>query len=494
MDSHAGMAAKPGRKPAFNPYLPGYEYIPDGEPYVFGDRVYVFGSHDESGGTKYCPGDYVCWSAPVDDLGNWRKEGTIYRKEQDPANRDGSHALFAPDVAVGPDGRYYLYYGLDFTGKISVAVCDTPAGRYEYLDTVHVREEDGTRRDLTEGIPFDPAVLVDNDGRIFLYYGFCPHFPVPWVDRSRISGCMVVELNPDMVTVKEPPKKVLPCFLDAAGTGFENHAYFEAPSIRKINGLYYLVYASQQVHELCYATSRHPDRDFKFRGVIISNGDIGYRGRKPEDRLAYTANNHGGLVKIRDQWYIFYHRHTQGTQFSRQGCAEPVNLLEDGTIPQVEMTSCGLNGGPLPANGVYPAHIACNLVGPNGACMIEFRSNLKATEPYIDEEECGSEEHERNQYIANITSGTRIGFKYFAFDGGLRSISLRLRGRADGTISLRADDFAGEVIGEGKIFLDSDQWTDVVIPSGGIEGTHGLFIVYTGDGYLDLDSFAFLNE
>lgn len=34
------------KTPAFNPYLPSWEYIPDGEPYVFGDRVYVYGSHD----------------------------------------------------------------------------------------------------------------------------------------------------------------------------------------------------------------------------------------------------------------------------------------------------------------------------------------------------------------------------------------------------------------------------------------------------------------
>ena len=57
---------------AFNPYLPSWEYIPDGEPYVFGDRVYVYGSHDYFNGYVFCMGDYVCWSAPVDDLGNWR--------------------------------------------------------------------------------------------------------------------------------------------------------------------------------------------------------------------------------------------------------------------------------------------------------------------------------------------------------------------------------------------------------------------------------------
>lgn len=55
------------KTPAFNPYLPSWEYIPDGEPYVFGDRVYVYGSHDFFNGYVFCMGDYMCWSAPVDD-------------------------------------------------------------------------------------------------------------------------------------------------------------------------------------------------------------------------------------------------------------------------------------------------------------------------------------------------------------------------------------------------------------------------------------------
>ena len=117
------------KKQCFNPYLPSWEYIPDGEPYVFGDRVYVYGSHDRFGGYGYCQNDYVCWSAPVDDLGNWRYEGVIYPRNADPLNQDGDMYLFAPDVTVGTDGRYYLYYVLDQVGVVSVAVCDTPAGK-----------------------------------------------------------------------------------------------------------------------------------------------------------------------------------------------------------------------------------------------------------------------------------------------------------------------------------------------------------------------------
>jgi hypothetical protein len=480
------------KKTAFNPYLPGYEYIPDGEPYVFGDRVYIYGSHDESKGTNFCTGDYVCWSAPVGDLGNWSYEGVIYKKTQDPLNVDGSHAMFAPDVAVGPDGRYYLYYGLDFTGRISAAVCDTPAGQYEFYGTVHYAAEDGSEKALTEHIPYDPAVLVDDDGKVYLYYGFCPHFPIPWVDSSQIKGGMVVELMPDMITIKEPPRVVLPCFANCLGTGFEGHAFFEASSIRKIDGMYYLVYSSQQVHELCYATSEHPDRGFVYGGVIISNGDIGYQGRKPEDSLCYTGNNHGGLVEIEGQWYIFYHRHTQATQFSRQGCAEPVTISEDGSIAQVEMTSCGLNGGPLLAKGTYSAHIACNLIGPNGTCILVRKEGLKVSEPYIYEEEQGPKEEDKNQYIANITNGTKIGFKYFDFDHKIQKIILQLRGHAKGKIRLYFDANDGILIGESNLSLDTDRWTDTEVSIKNIEGTHSIFVEYIGEGYIEFSSFTFI--
>ena len=81
---------------AFNPYLPSWEYIPDGEPRVFGDRVYVYGSHDHFNAPIFCVGDYVCWSAPVENLKDWRYEGVIFKKNQDPKNRLGIRLLFAP--------------------------------------------------------------------------------------------------------------------------------------------------------------------------------------------------------------------------------------------------------------------------------------------------------------------------------------------------------------------------------------------------------------
>lgn len=65
------------RKQALNPYLPSWEYIPDAEPHVVNGRVYIYGSHDLFNGITFCMGNYMCWSAPVDDLGNWTCHGCI---------------------------------------------------------------------------------------------------------------------------------------------------------------------------------------------------------------------------------------------------------------------------------------------------------------------------------------------------------------------------------------------------------------------------------
>ena len=130
-------------KQAFNPYMPSWEYVPDAEPHVVGDRVYVYGSHDLFNGLNFCLGDYVCWSAPVDDLGNWKYEGCIYKREQDPAapRIRLTNGLAAPDMVQGPDGKFYLYYFMGGTKMISVAVCDKPAGKYEFYG--YVKYSDG---------------------------------------------------------------------------------------------------------------------------------------------------------------------------------------------------------------------------------------------------------------------------------------------------------------------------------------------------------------
>lgn len=79
-----------------NPFLPLNTYIPDGEPHVFGDRVYLFGSHDKENGDTYCMLDYEFWSAPLDDLSNWSCKGASYSAKQDPEYGDKLKYMAAP--------------------------------------------------------------------------------------------------------------------------------------------------------------------------------------------------------------------------------------------------------------------------------------------------------------------------------------------------------------------------------------------------------------
>lgn len=462
------------KKEAFNPYLPSWEYVPDGEPYVFGDRVYVYGSHDYYNGHVFCLGDYVCWSAPVDDPGSWRYEGIIYPKTADPLNRDGKMCLYAPDVTVGPDGRYYLYYVLDHVSVVSVAVCDTPAGRYQFYGYVHY--PDGTRLGEREGDEpqFDPAVLTEGD-TTWLYTGFCGVG-----DKSR-TGAMVTVLEADMLTVREAPKFIVPGSAYSEGTEYEGHAFFEASSIRKKDSRYYFIYSSQVMHELCYAVSDSLTEGFHYGGVIVSNCDLHIDSYKPAELpTAYGANNHGSIIRIGEKWYVFYHRHTNGTWYSRQGCAEEIQFHEDGSIPQVEMTSCGLNGGPLQGEGEHPAYIACNLFTGEPSVYIGGDKFPKIVQE-------GRDGDEEPGYIANIMDSATAGFKYFVCTG-IKKISITTRGYADGVFEIRCK-WDGEVLASIKIEY-SNVWEtyteNIDIP----DGVRAIYITYTGAGNASLKSFA----
>lgn len=246
------------KQQVFNPYLPSWEYIPDGEPYVFGDRVYVYGSHDSFGAPIFCVKDYVCWSASVTDLSDWRYEGVIYRKNKDPSNKLGIRCLYAPDVTQGPDGRYYLYYAFDFMGEMGVAVCNTPAGKYEFYGHVHFKDGHVWGKKSGEPFPFDPGILVDDDKRVYLYSGFATKVPAV-ASRGRNltnEGGVVLELEQDMITIKSGPELLFPT--KGKNGAFQDHAFFEASSIRKVDGKYCFVYSSEHNHDLCYAMADSP--------------------------------------------------------------------------------------------------------------------------------------------------------------------------------------------------------------------------------------------
>lgn len=473
------------KKQAMNPVLPTYEYIPDGEPYVFGDRLYIYGSHDKFNGDAFCMNDYVCWSAPVSDLSDWRFDGVIYRKEQDPRYAPGN-CMYAPDITVGPDGRYYLYYTLDMTGTMSVAVGEGPVGPFQYYGRVRYPDGRVVGDDPADVYQFDPGVLVDDDGKVWLYTGFGPRGPKEIISqrfgKHNIDGAFCYELEQDMITVKSEPQCIVPQFEKAAGTEFEDHPFFEASSIRKIGGLYYFVYSSVWCHELCYAVSKYPNRDFKAGGPIVSNGDIGLEDWTVARCANYVGNNHGGMVEVKGQWYIFYHRQTNYHGYSRQCCAEKIYFAEDGSIPQVEMTSCGLNSADLKGTGRYSAAHACQLYASQGGTYIDRAAAQRQDHPCFTQSGSDREDGE-DQYITNMKNGSIAGFKYFDLRA-TTGISVEIKGSAG---IMRVWDKPGHrLLAEIAVEEGAKNYAPLI---GGADHS-GLYFEAVTDGAIDFISFT----
>ncbi len=472
----------------YNPYLPSWEYIPDGEPHVFGDRVYVYGSHDRFNAPLFCVNNYVCWSAPVTDLSAWSCSGVIYKKNQDPMNRLGLRILFAPDVAKGPDGRYYLYYAYDFLGVIGVAVCDTPDGHYQFYGHVHYNDGTVWGRRKNDEFPFDPGVLVDDDGRVWLYSGFETHVPalMSRFHSHTNSGGVVLELEPDMMTIRTGPKLLFPLKTNHAPEDFKGHEFFEASSIRKIDGKYVFVYSSTNNHELCYAVSDRPDGDFRFGGTLVDLGDLYMDGRLDEKKaLNYLGNTHGGMAELNGDWFIFYHRQTNRHSYSRQACAEKLERTPEGGFLQAEITSCGLNGGPLCGTGKYEARIACNLWSKYGSARYDRKFNKKL-HPYFTQ--TGKDrEQDGDQYIANMRDGAVAGFKYFDFQKA-DAICLTYGGKCKGVMEVSCDPFFNALCS--TIPVDNSEGINQASASLHIPaGTRPLYFRYVGEGALDFHAF-----
>ena len=474
-----------------NPYLPSYEYVPDGEPHVFGDRVYLYGSHDAFDGSSFCLLDYVCWSAPIDDLSDWRYEGVIYKRSQDPDGKPGAmHAMYAPDVVKGNDGKYYLYYFLAYHGLICVARCDTPAGKFEYYG--HVKYKDGTLLGKRkEPLQFDPGVFKDDDGTIYLFTGFGPaNYPFFLLGNHKASkhGPMGFVLDKDMLTIKEGPTYIdVLGKKEGKGTAFEGHEFFEASSMRKFDGKYYFIYSSYQGHELCYAFSDKPLSGFEYGGTLVSNGDVGIHAKGIKDAKNVTGNTHGSLIKIKDKYYVFYHRHTNRNAFSRQACAEQIRF-ENGKFYQAEMTSCGLqDNGMLPDKGTYEARIACQLYSTTHPMYFSgvFKKK-KGDLPYFTQNGKDRDDNP-DQYIANFSNGSIAVFKYFDVKS-LSNIDVLYKGNASGMLDVF--DIDNRLIAQ----LPIDKSLDITSTSSKTtlakKGKQSLKFAFEGKGHFDFISFV----
>ena len=345
-----------------NPYLPSWEYIPDGEPRVFGDRVYIYGSHDKVNSDHFCDYKLKVWSASVDNLKDWTCHGHCFHSRDDRDHTSDvdwtDHLLYAPDV-VEKDGKYYLYAYL-VGAKGCVAVSDRPEGPFSLLSTY--KFEDGESSDGNEFV--DPGTLVDDDGRVYTYCGFL--------------GSYMAEMNPDNMY-----EVISGSYKEGIIPKEAPYDFFEACSPRKVGDTYYLIYSPtpQECSRLVYATSKSPRGPFEYGGIIVDNG-VDYPG----------GNDHGSICLIKDQWYIFYHRMTNNSIMSRRACVEKIEILEDGSIPQVAMTSLGFEESLNPYEPT-PGEFACHL---SGGCFITERNLFERP-------------------VTFITHGSTMGYRTFDF-------------------------------------------------------------------------------
>lgn len=440
-----------------NPYLPPWEYIPDGEPRVFGNRIYIYGSHDRAASDKFCDHKLKVWSAPLSNLSEWVCHGDSFHTKDDRDHKTDvpwtENELYAPDV-VEKDGKYYLYsYIINARG--AVAVSSKPEGPFHLLSEYKYIIPEGRDDSYCNGGTFiDPGVLVDDDGRVYIYCGFTGSFMAeinPQNMYEVIDGTYIDDIIP-----KEAP--------------FE---FFEACSPRKIGDTYYMIYSPNTGSRLDYATAGSPRGPFTYRGTIIDNG-VDYPG----------GNNHGSVCKIGEQWYIFYHRMTNNTIMSRRACVERIEILPDGSIPQVEMTSLGFDESLSPYQ-ITPAEFACVL---KGGCLITEKNTF-------------------TRVVTNITKDCVIGYKYFDFGEDFSSKTMKFSAKVRGmgcNAKLRIlidNPETGEEIGCCRIGTD-DSVASAAVKC--VTGRHAVFFIaeedfggwfldmFKGRQLFELESFVFM--
>ena len=502
-----------------NPYMPLWEHIPDGEPYVFEDpdqpgkyRVYVYGSHDNLI-DAYCGRDQVVWSASVDSLNNWRYDGEILvvgkNRDGEPFDSAGTaDVLYAPDVTLVTDrdgNKTYYLFPNDQTGYRNglIAKSSRPDGPFEVCNW---SKDDPNKVDGIYG--FDPAVFVDDDGRVYGYWGF--------------GHSMAAEIDPEtMCTVKPGTKPVdgmIPGFEEQPGNDFR---FFEASSIRKIKDKYVFIYSRftkdgefglpTSNYTLAYCYSDNPLGPWTYGGTIIDG-----RAREKDEQGNVIAsavpdgNTHGSICEIKGQWYVFYHRQTGTDEYARQAMVAPIEVkVEEGKGGKVEISEGEYNSNGFALNGLDPfethsAGIACWLTGPKPATH-EWPNNTfygsYVASSYGDSDKFEAPYDLRNNtnFVVNNTDGSIVGYKYFNFPAerlaNKANLMLQLRlvpEGIDGTIEVMMDrpwaSQGGKKIGE--IALKADMPKELHTMAIGISkeaqanylaGQHAIFLVFKSD-------------
>ena len=500
-----------------NPYLPLWEHIPDGEPYVFEDpdnpgkqRVYIYGSHDNLI-DAYCGRDQVVWSASVDSLNNWRYDGVILVVDKnakgEPFDSAGTaDVLYAPDVTMTTDStgkKTYWLFPNDQTGYRNglIAKSDRPDGPFEVCNW-----KDDDANQVTGIYGFDPAVFVDDDGKIYGYWGF--------------GHSYAAEIDPETMCTVKPGTQLV----DGMISGREESgifSFFEASSIRKIKDKYVFIYSRftkdgefglpTSNYTLAYAYSDKPLGPWTYGGTII-DGRAREKNEQGEVIASATpdGNTHGSICEINGQWYVFYHRQTGTDEYARQAMVAPIEVkVEEGEGGKVEISEGEYNSNGFSLNGLDPferhsAGICCWYTGPKKAEHVwpnntyygSYVASGYGTDSNFDKP---YDLKNNTNLVVNNTDGSIVGYKYFNFDAdklatedNLMLVVRLIPEGIDGTIEVWMDrpweSQGGKKIGE--IALKADMVKEVLDAAIGISkeaqekdlaGKHAIFFLFKSD-------------
>ena len=272
-----------------NPILAdGRYYSTDPAPIVDGDTLWILAGRDEAeaGVNDFIMNEWQLLSTKDPAAGRWTHYPALVKPEAVFAWAEPGRA-YAGQIVKGPDGRFYLYAPVlqresNAADKfaIGVAVADRITGPWRDAHPAGpiVSQTTPVANDIQN---IDPTVLIDDDGRVYLYWG----------TFGQLRG---IELARDMVTTKGAEVAV------QSLTGF-----FEAPWLMKRNGTYYMLYAGNNagpdsactpaVYHACiaYGTAASPLGPWTYRGTVL----------KPVN----STTSHPGAVAFKGQWYLAYH-------------------------------------------------------------------------------------------------------------------------------------------------------------------------------------------
>ena len=322
------------KKPAIaNQPLVEHIYTADPSAHVFEGRIYIYPSHDldrnnasNDTGDQYDMEDYHVLSIGEFSEG-CEDHGEVLHLRNVPW---ASQQLWAPDAACR-NGRYYLFFPArdrDGIFRIGVATSANPAGPFK------------AEPDYLQGsYSIDPAVLVDDDERAWMYFGglwggqlekwqtgrYVADAQGPALQAPAI-GPRVAELSEDMLSLKGAPREIT--ILDEHGeplrAGDEERRYFEGPWMHKYEGRYYLSYSTGTTHRIVYAVGDKPEGPFVYQGVIL------------EPVIGWTT--HHSIVEYQGEWYLFYHDSSLSGGADNKRCVKYAKLHynPDGTIQTVK--------------------------------------------------------------------------------------------------------------------------------------------------------------